>query len=100
LAQPEVRASELCVVVELVEAVGNEAFVHTRLGAWTLIVRTAPEALPQPGAQLRLYAPWHKIHCFDAASGARVEAPAAQEHEGQATAARSRFSAGPSAHSG
>jgi multiple sugar transport system ATP-binding protein len=73
VAQPDAPASELSVIVELVEAVGNEAFVHTRLGAWTLIIRTAPEALPQPGAQLRLYAPWHKIHCFDAASGARIE---------------------------
>jgi multiple sugar transport system ATP-binding protein len=64
---------EVQLAVELIEPVGNEAFLHGRLGSWPLIARIGPEELPQSGAELRMYAPRHKLHCFEASSGARIE---------------------------
>jgi multiple sugar transport system ATP-binding protein len=71
---------EVPVTVELIEPVGNEAFLHARLAAWTLIARIPPESLPEPGSQLTLYAPRHKLHCFDAVSGTRIEWQLAEKH--------------------
>ena len=76
-SRSDAPALELSVAVELVEALGNEAFVHARLGAWPLIARMPPDVLPQIGEQLRLHAPRHKLHCFDLASGKRIEFPSA-----------------------
>ena len=58
--------------VELVEAIGNEAFIHARLGSWTLIVRSSPDNLPESGAQITLLMAPERLHFFDAESGARL----------------------------
>ncbi len=70
--RPAAESIELRVVVELIESVGNEAFLHARLGAWPLIARIPPEALPESGTQLTLYSPRRKLHCFDGTSGVRI----------------------------
>jgi len=71
--RPGAGMIELRVLVELIEPVGNEAFLHARLGPWPLIARIPPESLPDCGSQLKLYAPRNKLHCFDAVSGTRIE---------------------------
>jgi multiple sugar transport system ATP-binding protein len=63
----------LDVTVELVEAIGNEAYLHTRCGSWPLIVRTAPSNLPNIGDRIGLRADPQRMHFFDAADGKRLE---------------------------
>lgn len=58
--------------VELVEAIGNEAFIHARLGAWPLIVRSPVDNLPGSGAEITLHIAPQRMHFFDARSGERV----------------------------
>jgi multiple sugar transport system ATP-binding protein len=60
------------VAVELVECVGNEAFIHARLGDWPLIARTSPHDLPQPGTQVTLCANTEHMHFFDASTSQRI----------------------------
>ena len=71
--RPAGEVLELDAIVELIEVVGNEAFLHLRSGPWALVARVAPEGLPESGARLKLYAPRAKLHCFDGKSGVRVE---------------------------
>jgi len=59
-------------VVDLIESVGNESFLHTRSGNWPLVARGAPHDLPATGAPLTFYVAPEKIHFFDAASSARI----------------------------
>ncbi len=68
--------------VELVEAVGNEAFIHVRSGDWLLIARASPHDLPSSGSTIALGVAPEKIHFFDAATGLRIEPPAAQSAPG------------------
>jgi multiple sugar transport system ATP-binding protein len=58
--------------VDLVESIGNEAFLHLRLGGWQLIVRTSPQHLPDIGTSMTLAVSPQRIHFFDPASGERV----------------------------
>ena len=67
-AQDTVSAAQ----VELVEAIGNEAFIHARLYGWAVIVRCAPEDLPVNGETIYLHAPPERMHFFDAQSGLRL----------------------------
>jgi multiple sugar transport system ATP-binding protein len=62
--------------VELVEPVGNEAFVSARIGELELIVRTPPHTLPSAGAQVTLSFPPERMHLFDALTGRRVDSAA------------------------
>ena len=68
------EGARLQATVELVEAIGNEAFIHARCGAWRLIARSAPYDLPPPGANITLHTPRERMHFFDAQSGVRLEA--------------------------
>jgi multiple sugar transport system ATP-binding protein len=61
------------VTVDLIECIGNEAFLHARLGETPLIARAAPRGLPQPGATVTLRANTEHMHFFDAATGERVD---------------------------
>ncbi|MDQ3511810.1 MAG: sn-glycerol-3-phosphate ABC transporter ATP-binding protein UgpC [Pseudomonadota bacterium] len=55
--------------VEVVEAVGNEAFVNLDCGGCHLVVRMPPHDLPKPGETVQLgYAP-ERMHFFDPVSG-------------------------------
>ena len=64
-------------VVEVVEALGSEAFVHARVGPWPLAVRMQPHDLPAVGTSLALRADPTKLHFFDGASGQRIDVAAA-----------------------
>lgn len=68
----EPSALRLTAVVELIEAIGNEAFIHARAGAWPLIARSSPYNLPAIGARIQLQVSPERIHFFDAQSGARL----------------------------
>jgi multiple sugar transport system ATP-binding protein len=59
-------------VVDAVERVGSEAFVYTRYAGQEIVVRTAPEPLPDVGSKVTLYFSARDLHCFDAQSQKRV----------------------------
>jgi len=63
----------ISIVTDLVESVGNEAFLHARLGNWTVVARVPPQDLPTPGSSVTLSVAPRSIHFFDAASGLRIE---------------------------
>ncbi len=58
--------------VDLVESIGNEAYIHARAGGWNVIARTSPYNLPASGEQIALHATPERIHLFDAQTGARL----------------------------
>jgi len=60
--------------VEVVETVGSEAYLHLDFGGRPLVSRLPPQALPAPGAELRLCADPAHLHFFDAGDGRRLEA--------------------------
>ena len=59
-------------VVDLVESVGSEAFVHARYGEWPVIARIAPHDVPEPGSTVTFGIAPEKLHFFEAASGERI----------------------------
>ena len=65
-------------LVEVIEPVGSEAYLHLRLGPHELVARVAPDRLPQPGQRLRLGFAADKLHVFDAVSERRIELDAAR----------------------
>lgn len=65
--------------VDVVEPVGNEAFLHLRYGANTLVSRQPADRLPAPGQDVWLRYACAKLHFFDAASGKRIELDAPSE---------------------
>jgi multiple sugar transport system ATP-binding protein len=62
------------VQVELIETVGNEAFIHASTGAWRVIMRSSPYHLPPLGSNITLQVAPERLHFFDGESGARIEA--------------------------
>ena len=72
-AQPSSRRARLQADVELVESIGNEAFIHARTGGWQLVARSAPYELPEIGARVTLEIDLQRVHLFDATSGDRIE---------------------------
>jgi multiple sugar transport system ATP-binding protein len=71
-ASTTARGLRLTATVELVESIGNEAFIHARLGHWRLTARSAPENLPAPGASVTLQVDPQRMHFFDALTGVRL----------------------------
>ena len=61
--------------LELIEHVGNEAFLNLRHGAQALIARVPPHGLPDPGP-VRLAYDADRMHFFAGDSGQRIEAGA------------------------
>jgi multiple sugar transport system ATP-binding protein len=59
-------------LIDLVECIGSEAFLHLKLGAWQLIAKVEPQNLPALGAQITLAAAPERIHFFDAQTGGRL----------------------------
>ena len=58
--------------LEVIERVGNEAYLHLHMGEQALVARVPPHDLPEPGRPVRLaYAP-ARMHFFDPASGQRL----------------------------
>ena len=62
----------LPVLVELVEALGNETYLSVRLGDTPLQVRIAPDRLARIGEQLMLAIAPEKIHLFDPETGSAI----------------------------
>jgi multiple sugar transport system ATP-binding protein len=62
----------LSVLVDLIETVGNEAFIHASAGAWRIIVRSSPYHLPPLGSTITLQVAPERLHFFDAESGTRI----------------------------
>ncbi|KAF1687596.1 sn-glycerol-3-phosphate ABC transporter ATP-binding protein UgpC [Pseudoxanthomonas broegbernensis] len=58
--------------VEVVEAVGSEAYLHLDFAGRPLVSRLPPQSLPVPGAELRMRADPAHLHFFDPQSGARL----------------------------
>lgn len=73
-AKPAGQGSiEIKAAVDLIESVGNESFMHSRSGSWSLVARGAPHDLPAVGSPLTFYVSPQKMHFFDAESGVRIE---------------------------
>lgn len=74
LGDDAVRAQGIRVTatVDLVESIGNEAYIHARTGQWNVIARTSPYDVPSSGEQITLHAASERIHVFDAQSGERL----------------------------
>jgi multiple sugar transport system ATP-binding protein len=73
LCTDSATADAFAPLVEAVEPVGNEVFVHLRLGAQTLVARVPPVDMPQPGSPFALRVDAAQAHVFDADSGLRMQ---------------------------
>jgi multiple sugar transport system ATP-binding protein len=60
--------AEIQAVVDALEPLGNEIFVHATAGAHPLTARVPPQPLPAPGEPLVLSVDLGKLHFFDAES--------------------------------
>ena len=58
--------------LELVEALGNEAFVYATVGKYTVTARVAPRPFPDPGSPITLAFDLAKAHFFDKVTGERI----------------------------
>ncbi len=58
--------------LDLVEALGNEAFVYTTIGSYALTARVAPQPLPATGEPITVAFDLTKAHFFDRVTGDRV----------------------------
>jgi multiple sugar transport system ATP-binding protein len=74
---------ELEGVVELIESVGSESFLHVRLGPVSMIARIKPIRLPGVGERITLHAPENKIRYFDGSSGKALVQKQRAANEGQ-----------------
>lgn len=68
-------ATALEAVIELVEPVGNEMFLHLRYGTHSLVSRLPPRTLPAPGGALKMAVVPEHLHFFDAQSESRLSPP-------------------------
>ena len=68
-----VRQPRLNAVLELIEPVGNEAFLNARAGDTELMLRVPPHALPAPGDPVTLTFSPERLHLFDPQTGRRFE---------------------------
>ncbi|HEY0942104.1 MAG TPA: sn-glycerol-3-phosphate ABC transporter ATP-binding protein UgpC [Steroidobacter sp.] len=62
----------LPVLVDLIETVGNEAFIHASAGSCRVIIRSSPYHLPPLGSTITLQVQPERMHFFDAESGERI----------------------------
>ena len=58
--------------LELVEELGNEAFVYATVGPYSITARVAPQPLPSTGEAITMAFDLAKAHFFDKATGERV----------------------------
>ncbi len=70
--QIQLGPAQMTVSCEMVESLGADHLVHTRLGAQDLIVRTSDDVRPELGSALGLSFAATAIHWFDAKSGQRI----------------------------
>ncbi len=62
------------VKVELVEPLGNEVIVHSRLGEHSLVYRLPPQHTPESGALMPVVVELDSLHLFDARTEQRLSA--------------------------
>ena len=60
--------------LDVVEPMGNEIILTARSGALEITARVPPQPLPEPGKPIALAFDATKLHWFDGATGARIEA--------------------------
>jgi multiple sugar transport system ATP-binding protein len=65
------RQPRLSAVLELIEPVGNEAFLNARAGNTELTLRMPPHSLPSPGDAVTLTFSPDRLHLFDPKTGRR-----------------------------
>ncbi len=56
-------------VLDVVEPMGNEIFVHVRAADRAIVARVAPQPLPDPGSSIELAFDPERLHFFDAETG-------------------------------
>ncbi len=59
-------------VVDVLEALGTESFVHCHVGDCSFVARLEGDERPAPGTELVLDAPTSRVHLFDPVSGKAV----------------------------
>jgi multiple sugar transport system ATP-binding protein len=74
-AETPLREPRLRAVLELIEPIGNEAFLNTRAGDSELLLRVPPHSLPAPGDEVTLTFSPERLHLFDPGTGRRVGRP-------------------------
>jgi len=67
------RQARLSAVLELIEPVGNEAFLNARAGNTELMLRVPPHSLPAAGDAVTLTFSADRLHLFDPKTGRRFE---------------------------
>jgi multiple sugar transport system ATP-binding protein len=67
------RQPRLSAVLELIEPVGNEAFLNARAGNTELMLRVPPHSLPAAGDAVTLTFSADRLHLFDPKTGRRFE---------------------------
>ena len=60
--------------VDLVEPLGNEVIVHSRLGESSLVFRMPPHHSPETGSTLTVNVELEALHLFDAETEQRLSA--------------------------
>jgi multiple sugar transport system ATP-binding protein len=68
----KVPGTHLKGTVEVVEPIGHQAIVHTRVGETLLVAALNAHEMPRPGDAVTLGVDIEAIHLFDAASEARI----------------------------
>ncbi|MGE3075898.1 MAG: ABC transporter ATP-binding protein [Dehalococcoidia bacterium] len=74
------QTASFTATIDLEERLGNETFLHAKVGSTTLLARVNPQSSASVGSQYRLELEYLRIHLFDPASGERLEP---QEVKGQ-----------------
>ncbi|MGH7563253.1 MAG: ABC transporter ATP-binding protein [Gemmatimonadota bacterium] len=59
-------------VLDVVEPMGNEVFVHARAGDHPVVARVAPQPLPEPGSEIGFAFHPARLHFFDAETGVAI----------------------------
>ncbi|MGE0597944.1 MAG: ABC transporter ATP-binding protein [Dehalococcoidia bacterium] len=70
------RTTGFTAVIDLEEQLGNETFLHAKVGQTTLLARVNPQSSAKVGSEYRLELEHLRIHLFEPSSGARLEADA------------------------
>jgi multiple sugar transport system ATP-binding protein len=68
------ESAPLSTKVEIVEPLGNELIVHSRLGEFSLVSRMPPQNPPDPGATIPVVVELEALHLFDAETEQRLNA--------------------------
>jgi len=59
-------------LIDLIETIGNEAYLHASVGGWRIITRSSPYDLPPLGSNVTFQVAPERLHYFDADSGERL----------------------------